>query len=480
MKLRKKSIFIPAICLLLTSCGGGGVSSVESFEPLEEEFIESIKGELDIPFADGIYGNIYLPEEIEGATITWESDDYDVIYTDVYENIKPGMVTRLAEDTTVKLKAIIEKDGKKGFYEQEVVVKGLEYEIQEDDYEGYLFGHFIGEGAAGQEQMYFALAENGLNFKDMNNKKPVLESKISEMGIRDPYLFRSPEGDTFYIVATNLSIYNRGGWGSSRGQSASKDGEHTLIMWKSHDLVNWDDAVELLVAPSNAGMAWAPEMAYNEETGEYVIFFASSLVNEDRTEKIKPDTIYYVTTRDFVHISEPKVMIDNQNDPDGVVRIMIDASVIKIGDYYYSAVKDGDNNVRNGGIRIFKNDDLLNSDGWNKLCDLDELGLPTDGLRISKFDNGSLEGPEFFKLNKKDWADPDVPEYCLMADQYMANAGYLPLRITDIEDNVNANKSWTVMSSKDYSFDTLKKRHGTVLKITAKEIERIKEAYPNK
>ncbi|MDD6302671.1 MAG: glycoside hydrolase family 43 protein [Bacillales bacterium] len=478
--MNKGKLFIlPAICLLLTSCGGGGVSSIESFEPLEEGFIESIKGDLDIPFADGIYGNIYLPEEIEGATITWESDDYDVIYTDTYENIKPGMVTRLAEDTTVKLKAIIEKEGKKGFYEQEVVVKGLEYEIQEDDYEGYLFGHFIGESNANGEQIYFALSENGLNFKDMNNKKPVLISNVGEKGVRDPYICRSPEGDRFFLIATDLSIYYRGGWKiNEQGYyDPSTTGSHNLVLWQSNDLINWGEPKLLPVAPKDAGMAWAPEMIYDDEIGEYIIFFASSIMDNETKMKAKPNAIYYVSTRDFIHFSDTKILIDNQNDPDGKNREIIDTTILKIGDTYYSASKDGDNNEENGGIRVMKTKELLDPTSWEKVLDLDELGLSLAGQNISKLDNSTLEGPEFFKMNKKDWADPDVPEYGLMADQYANGSGYLPLRTTDIEDTTNSNESWKVLSKGEYSFDSLKKRHGTILNLTREELERIKANF---
>lgn len=33
--------------------------------------------------------------------------------------------------------------------------------------EGYLFGHFIGEGDENGEQIYFAVSEDGLHFKDL-------------------------------------------------------------------------------------------------------------------------------------------------------------------------------------------------------------------------------------------------------------------------------------------------------------------------
>ena len=99
------------------------------------------------------------------------------------------------------------------------------------------------------------------------------------------------------------------------------------------------------------------------------------------------------------------------------------------------------------------------------------------GLKIDKLDNSTLEGPELFQYNKKDWTNPDVPEYGIMADQYMAGAGYLPLGTTDFEDVDNSKKSWKLLARSDYSFDKLKKRHGTIIRITRDEIERLKKNY---
>lgn len=222
-------------------------------------------------------------------------------------------------------------------------------------------------------------------------------------------------------------------------------------------------------------MAWAPEMIYHEETGEYVIFFSSSIMNPETKMKSKPNTIFYVTTRDFVNFSDTKIFIDNQTDPDGKPREIIDTTLIKIGDTYYSASKDGDNSEANGGIRILKTKTLFNPESWEKVLNLDELGLDIEGLGVKALDNGDLEGPELFLYNKKDWENPEVPEYGIMADRYMADLGYLPLKTTDLEDTDNSSGSWKVLGDADYSFDRLKKRHGTIISITAEEIKRLKE-----
>ena len=512
MKNKLFKFLCPAAVLLsLTACTGMKPNSKPKDEAVEahsklasmdEEEAAAIKEEIKIVGEDAIYGNVYLPTEYDGATIFWRSSNPDMVSYEDDGNLKAGIVTRGEEDTKVTMKAYIEKDGKGAVMEQEINVLAAPAELTDDDFEGYMFAHFIGENGHGQagEQMYFALAEDGFKFNDINYKngslQPVLTSTVGEKGVRDPYICRSHEGDKFFMLATDLSIYNRGGWGTSAGQNASKEGSYNLIKWESTDLVNWSEPEEIKVAPENAGMAWAPEMVYCEETGEYVIISSSSIVNENRSAKTLPDHIYYVTTRDFKHFSESKPFLLGQpKNPstleysdDGKAdmsdrRLIIDASVLRVGDYYYCAAKDGDNNEANGNIRLFRSETLFDWRSWEYVTDLDELGIAPNNSRdgIGKFDNSQLEGPELFRFNKKDWASEDTPEYGIMADRYMRqDLGYLPFKTTDFEDRKNENGSWSILDKSQYAFQGGTYRHGSVMNITAAEMERLKEAYPAK
>lgn len=71
--------------------------------------------------------------------------------------------------------------------------------------------------------------------------------------MRDPYLVRSPEGDTVYLIATELSIHNRGGWGAA---TATTNGSTNLIVWESHDFVNWSEPRAVDVAFRFREPAW--------------------------------------------------------------------------------------------------------------------------------------------------------------------------------------------------------------------------------
>ena len=520
MKIKYLFAFSAVALLSLTACN----SNKNPYEGLPDEtnadFVEKIdvvesvvdpsKAEDEREYA--IYGNVYLPSEIDGAEVSWWSSKPKIINPKKSGDAAPGEVTRPNKDTEVTLVAQINKDGNKTKYQKTVTVKAAIPEIEDEDYKAYLFGHFVGEshgegpqsmeGHPTGEQIFFALADvgQGLHFKDMNgstmsNLRPVLKSNVGELGVRDPFMLRSPEGDTFYLIATDLSVYTRGGWNNNAGQ-ATKTGSHSITIWESHDLVNWTDARLIEVAHPKAGMAWAPEMIYCEETGEYLIFFSSTILDDPslgtNAKIIRRDSVYYTTTRDFVHFGETRQFIPNiqyqadvttRNESDQYAenndfRKVIDGSVMKIGDYYYSACKDGGNNEDGGGIRIQRTQDLYDGE-WEFVQNLADVGFQAQGRNA---DNKCLEGPEWFYYNQADRRDPNVPEIGLMADFYAnTSVGYVPWATTDVEDLNNADQSWRILESgadKDFSWDSQTKRHGTILRITQEEAERLKEAYP--
>ena len=532
MKNKTKAIIGSVVMVLtLAACAGRQESKPqrdalkEELDTLQVEQDEELTAKLDVVNKeDGVYGNIYLPEEVDGAKLTWWSSNKNVINPNYNGDVKPGEVYRQGQDTKVTVIAKIEKDGSTTKYEQEINVKAAPEEIEDEDYEAYLFTHFIGEGygkeeggvkIATGEQMFFALADvgQGLHFKDMNgstmsNLKPVLTSKVGERGVRDPFMLRSPEGDSFYLIATDLSVYTRGGWGNNAGQ-ATKTGSHSIILWESHDLVNWTEGRQIEVAREDAGMAWAPEMIFCEETGEYYIFFSSTVLDDYSkgvdAKILERDCVYYTTTRDFKHFGETKKFISNTKYPDGYTnreetdqyainndyRKVIDGSAIKIGDYYYSACKDGGNNENHGGIRIQRTQSLIpeeqeRPDGeyeeavqWEFVQNLADVGFKFDS---NNADNKVFEGPEWFFYNVADRKDPDVQEIGLMADYYHnTSVGYVPWATTDVDDVNNENGSWRILESgeqKDFSWDNQTKRHGTILRITEEEANRLKEAFP--
>ncbi len=399
----------------------------------DEEIVELAEARLAVPNADDIRGNITLPTtSSKGATITWETDRPDVInvtdkVNENYDDIPAGVVTRQDKDTEVKLTATISSGEVTATKTIPITVKA---KSKEKNFTSYLMTHFTGEHDIG-EQIYFASSEDGLHWTDLNDGDPALLSNLGEKGVRDPYLLRSAEGDKFYMLATDLRIANGKGWGA-----AQREGSKSLIIWESTDLVNWSEPRMVEVAPENAGNAWAPEAFYDERTGEYIVFWASTTRNDQGI--FEPHNIYYAKTRDFHTFTEPKVFIDRPGDQN-----IIDTTIIEDGDMYYRYSGDGQ-------ITIEKSNQLLGT--WSKVGTIE----PSTGLT-----GGDVEGPLIFKFN-------DREEWNLMVDQYASGKGYLPLLTTDLSSG-----DFTRLATSDYSLGSNKKRHGSVLPITKEEHEAI-------
>ncbi len=301
---------------------------------------------------------------------------------------------------------------------------------------GYLFVHFIGEKEDG-EQIYFALSQDGLHWRDLNQHKPVLRSTVGELGVRDPYLLRSEDGNRFYLLATDLGIYHRGGWGNA---NATVTGSRSLVIWESTDLLNWSEPRLVEIAPEEAGCAWAPEAIYDNKTKDYLVFWASSRDASDGEGRGLH--IYASRTTDFQTFTPAELYITR-----GENRTIIDTTIIKAGDNYYRASGDGQ-------ITIEASDSLTGE--WEIISTLESLELGLSGKDV--------EGPEFFKFNHEE-------KWGLFVDRYSTGKGYLPIITSDIGDQTGT--SWRKLEEEEFDFGSLKKRHGSILPITKGEYEAI-------
>ncbi|MBP5195743.1 MAG: hypothetical protein J6Z42_07075, partial [Lachnospiraceae bacterium] len=140
--------------------------------------LKEIMKEIVIPGADAIRGNITLPLKIKDATVSWKSSAPDVITDRAVGRIAAGVVTRGSFDRDVLLTATVSLDGESAVKDIIVHVLKSPTKIKDEDYTAYLFGHFIGEEGEDGEQIYFAVSEEGLNFKDMNGGQPILTSNV--------------------------------------------------------------------------------------------------------------------------------------------------------------------------------------------------------------------------------------------------------------------------------------------------------------
>jgi beta-xylosidase len=197
--------------------------------------------------------------------------------------------------------------------------------------------------------LYMALSPDGYHFTALNNGKPVMtgDTIAIQKGIRDPHIFRGPDGG-FYLAMTDLHVFaKRDGlrdtewerdakqyaWGNNRG----------LVLMKSWDLVNWKRTNirfdTLSAGLSEIGCAWAPETIYDEKKGKLMIYFTMRFKNER-------NKLYYVYVNDdFNKIETLPQPLFQYPDPNVSA---IDADITKVGDQYrmFYVAHDGQAGIR--------------------------------------------------------------------------------------------------------------------------------------
>ncbi|MFC3689310.1 immunoglobulin-like domain-containing protein [Aquipuribacter hungaricus] len=392
---------------------------------------------------DDVRSNLYLPTEgPDGSTVTWATSDAAVL-TATGEVTRPALGAAAAAVTLTATVAVGAATATRTF---EADVLPLPAPAP---YEGYLFSHFLGEGLQQGEQVYFSLSQGDdpLRYTNLNDGEPVMVSTSGEMGLRDPYIVRSPEGDRFYQIATDLRMWNQssGSW-----DEVQRRGSRDIVVWESTDLVTWSESWTATVAPETAGNAWAPEIFYDDERGEYVVFWASKIYAEDDPDHTGSayNTMLYATTRDFRTFSESETLIDYGYS-------VIDTTMIEHeGDVYRFSKNESNRSATvPGGKYVFQ------EVGSGPTAD--DFDIVKEAIGAGSINQG--EGPTVFKSNTEE-------RWYLFVDEY-GGRGYVPFTTTDL-----ASGEWTMLSADQYSFPS-RFRHGTVLPVTRAEWRALQRAY---
>ncbi|SMQ75485.1 family 43 glycosylhydrolase [Agreia sp. VKM Ac-1783] len=428
----------PATVGLIATITRGAATEIRTFSatvvplPSDQSDVDAAAAALEITGVDDVRGNLTLPIASNGVTLAWSSSNPSVVSTD-------GTVLRQASDTTVVLTATLTKGAASATRDFTATVRKA---APTAEYEGYAFAYFTGNSLAG-ENIFFAASEgnNALDWRELNGGQPVLSSTKGTKGLRDPFLIRSPEGDTFYLIATDLSIGSGTSWGDS-----VRTGSKYLEVWESHDLKTWSPQRHIKVAPENAGMTWAPEAYYDETIGSYVVFWASALYGDDDPGHTGNSyhRMMYATTRDFVTFTPAQVWQDQ-----GVSRI--DSTVLKEDGTYYRFTKD----EGAGGTGCA---DIIQEKSTELRATLESWSM-VDSCIGRDAGTSAVEGPTAFKANP---GDINGEKFYLFVDEY-GDRGYIPLQTDDI-----ANPNWKVAPNYDLPASP---RHGTVLPVTAAELE---------
>lgn len=402
--------------------------------------------------SDDVRGNIYLPATgANASTLTWTSSDPTVVST-------TGVVNRPSAASVAKTVTMTVTATQGGVTESKNIPLTITPLPVAEPKTGYFFPYFLGESTTTDEELYFAASQRNdvKAWTVLNDGKSVLQSNVGEQGIRDPFIIRSKEGDRFFMIATDLNIKDV----QKNFGAAQEKGSKNLLVWESDDLVNWSDVRAIKVASDYAGNVWAPEAYYDEQRGEYIVWWSSAIyASTDVTTHNIADSyqrMYYATTRDFVNFSEPQVWLDKKT---GTGKGMIDATMALYKGMYYRIIK-------NEGYMAMQQDKSTDLRSTTYELIKDRVGVGQPNPWGGTYTMG--EGPSLFPSN----TDPD--HWYLLQDQpsYHGGKGYMLFETNDLP-----SANWT--SVLDGSLPPA--RHGSIIGVTQTELAALYAKYqPNK
>ena len=319
---------------------------------------------------------------------------------------------------------------------------------EEDLDGGYLFAYFRGESDPQGEQVRFAVSSRAepLAFTVLSNGDPVLTSMIGERGVRDPFLVRNELTGGFHLIATDLSIHYNDDW-----DRALRHGSRAIIVLDSPDLITWTGPRRVVIAPPQAGCAWAPEALLDHTRSEYIVVWSSTMYGDDdpgHNEESYP-RVLQATTRDFRSFSSPRMYIDPGYS-------VIDTTFLRRDGVLHRFTKDERSRSASeiGGKHVFQEsttDDVLAT----------TFATVAEGIGSTTLEQG--EGP--IAVNS-----PDGLTSYLLIDEF-GGRGYVAFESAD-----PATGAWTPVVG---ALLPPGARHGSLLPISRVDRERLLSAYPS-
>ena len=303
--------------------------------------------------------------------------------------------------------------------------------VAADEMVAYLFTYF-NSNAPEDEQICYAISDDGYNYTPLNMGAPVIESDTIALTqcVRDPHILRGEDGKTFYMVCTDMR--SALGWSSNRG----------MVLLKSTDLINWQHSTinfptRYTKTWKNVIRVWAPETIYDHKAGKYMVFY--SLRTSDRGSY---DKIYYqYANKDFTDLEgEPKWLFDAGN-------ATIDGDIVynEADQLYHLFYK------QESGRGIYQATAKQLTDKWQMIPgNVEQTKEAVEGVGVCK----AIDG--------KSWI--------IMYDCY-GSGHYQFCRSEDLKTFKFVQN--TQMKGK------FTPRHGTIIPITRAETERLLKAFPN-
>ena len=423
--------FVPLVALFALGVQAQEVVEIAPFwaalDDLEPAGINDLYNDLNLPDTMKKYGP--FPVKWESSDTLFLGHDGRINGRFVGENHEVTLTATLYDNESTTKRA-----EKRSF---KVSIHGFE------PYSNYLFAYFP---ANDNENIYYALSNDGYNFTPMNNGKRVVAADTVSIkkGLRDPHVLRAPDG-WFYMVNTDMKSAE--GWASNRG----------MVLMKSRDLINWKHSTVHFPDKykgknfANVTRVWAPETIWDANyvnkdgsKGRSLVYY--SLLTNDGT--IPYDKVYFnYANEDFTDLEgDPTHFFDR-----GKSTIDMDIVYNPVDKLYHAFYK----NEGDGGICKVQAQTLTSENGTK---------APTWYKRSGALQQTTeaVEGAGVFKLiNQNSWV--------LMYDCYM-NGHYQFTSSTDLE-----NFKFVQDTKTSGAFTP---RHGTILPITAQETAALMKVFP--
>ena len=369
---------------------------------------------------NNLYEGVTLPTKgTYGSTITWQSDN-----TDLLSNQGKVVGTPEEKRQHVSLIATLTNG-------DETATKTFDVYVRQKDspYSHYLFTFFPSNS---DENIYYAVSDNGYDYTVVNQNKPVVTAKdITVMGgLRDPHILRGEDG-RFYMVATDMR--SELGWSSNRG----------MVLMRSDDLVTWTCSTVHFPTRyagtyfANVTRVWAPETIYDPVAKKYLIYF--SILTNDGV--VTYDKVFYAyANEDFTDLEgEPTYFYDR-----GGATIDMDIVYNENDGLYHAFYK----NEGSGGICQVTATSLTAPAGQEG----SQWSAPSGTLQQT---TEAVEGAGIFRLIDSD-------DWILMYDCYM-NGHYQFCSSPDLFEFTFRKNTATQ--------GAFTPRHGTVIPITEEEYQ---------
>ena len=184
--------------------------------------------------------------------------------------------------------------------------------------EVHLFSSFRGNGEDG---LHLAYSDDGLKWTALNGDKPFLRPQVGGKLMRDPCIIQGPDG-LFHMVWTTSWSDKGIGYANSR------------------DLIKWSEQqfVPVMEHEPTARNCWAPEITWDPDGKQFVIYWATTLP-ERFTETAKAadkgsnHRMYCTTTKDFKTYTPTRLFYEPGFN-------VIDSTILQDGKRWIMITKD--------------------------------------------------------------------------------------------------------------------------------------------